>query len=88
MRRAGLTRRSVSFMVPFLSLPTFLLSSAAFASGVPTPETTEGPYYPQIMPKDANGDLVKIENSDPHNFWDRNPFWDRIAARSLARRLS
>ena len=64
MRRVGLTRRSVSFMVPFLSLPTFLLPSAGFAGGVPTPETTEGPYYPQVMSKDDNGDLVKIEGSD------------------------
>ena len=64
MRRAGLTRRSVSFMVPFLSLPTFLLSNAAFGSSASTPETTEGPYYPQVMPKDNNGDLVKIESLD------------------------
>ena len=64
MRRAGLPRRSVSFMVPFLSLPTFLLSNAAFGSSGSTPETTEGHYYPQVMPKDDNGDLVKIKNSD------------------------
>ena len=64
MRGTGLTRRSVFFLVPFLSLPTFLLSSAAFASGASTPETTEGPYYPQVMTKDDNGDLVKIEYSD------------------------
>ena len=63
MRRVGLTRRSVSFMVPFLSLRTFLLSSSAFARGMPTPETTDGPYYPLKISNDFDNDLAKTTGS-------------------------
>ena len=63
MRRVGLTRRSVSFMVPFLSLRTFLLSRSAFARGMSTPETTDGPYYPRKISNDYDNDLAKITGS-------------------------
>ena len=63
MRRVGLTRRSVSFMVPFLSLRTFLLSRSAFARGMSTPETTDGPYYPRKISNDYDNDLAKIKGS-------------------------
>jgi len=51
-------------MVPFLSIGTFLPSSLAFPRGMPTPETTAGPYYPRKIPNDYDSDLAKITGSD------------------------
>lgn len=56
-RRFTLTRRALILAAPCLLLP------AAARALAPTPEATDGPFYPAKMPKDDDNDLVRVEGA-------------------------
>ena len=51
-----ISRRAVLLATPALLLP-------AAAGAAPTPSATEGPFYPDRMPRDEDSDLVLIEGA-------------------------
>jgi len=53
-----LTRRSL-----LLAAPAVLVSTSAWAQLMPTPRSTEGPFYPKALPADQDNDLVKVEGA-------------------------
>ncbi len=59
MKKRNLTRRGLTLAAPALLLPSSVLAALA-----PTPDTTEGPFYPRRKPKDDNADLVRVEGMD------------------------
>jgi len=59
MAKIKLTRRAL-----ILGSPSLVMSSAALAAFLPTPGTTEGPFYPVRMPRDIDADLVRVDKSE------------------------
>ncbi|MGR3343228.1 MAG: dioxygenase family protein [Paracoccaceae bacterium] len=58
MESGGLTRRALIFVAPSLLLPTAVLAAVA-----PTPDTSEGPFYPVNILSDDDADLVSVEGA-------------------------
>ncbi len=61
-RRALLADAAVLSTLALAGAPS-LIAAPAIAQGrrlIPTPPQTEGPYYPQTMPEDADADLLRF----------------------------
>lgn len=57
-----LARRSLLLAAPAVLLSTSL-PFGALAQLMPTPKSTEGPFYPRTLPKDQDNDLVNVEGT-------------------------
>ena len=55
-----LSRRALLAMAPALLMPASLRAAAALPA---TPRATDGPFYPTVMPRDQDSDLVRIEGA-------------------------
>ncbi|MBT3534324.1 MAG: hypothetical protein HN478_10630, partial [Rhodospirillaceae bacterium] len=56
MRKLDPDRRILSWALT-LAAPVLLLPASVLAALAPTPDSTEGPFYPERIPEDDNGDL-------------------------------
>ncbi|MBT4488981.1 MAG: protocatechuate 3,4-dioxygenase [Rhodospirillaceae bacterium] len=63
MRKLDPDRRILSWALT-LAAPVLLLPASVLAALAPTPDSTEGPFYPERIPEDDNGDLVHVDGVD------------------------
>jgi protocatechuate 3,4-dioxygenase beta subunit len=60
---SALTRRALILAAPALIVPALIVPARARAALLPTPRSTEGPFYPDEFPADGDSDLVRVAGS-------------------------